>query len=705
MLGTLAFLALAGAGQPTSISQPPTLISPLLQTSPVGIADTLPDTLRVYQLMGLTVTAPRTGVPLRVNPSATSVVDARDLNALPRSIAVDEAVRLVPGLKVDNQADGARVHMSIRGQGILSEHGIRGIKILEDGLPLNDPSGFAADLYDIDWSDIARIEVLRGPGASLYGGGATAGVLNILTTEPPATDDLAIPMAEAHMGSHGFWKTTARNLGRSGDVGYSLTVSRAMGDGYREHTAFNATNVRAKADWEASDRLRVKPVVAYTAFFNQNAEGLNLAWLAENRRQANPDANTFNEFQKTHRFTGGFTGSYEVSASTSLDFNGYARATRYLEPVPSSVQHRTLFAPGGTVQLTSHASTGRVTHTLGGGADWQWQRIAEFRVPNLGLAREGSTLLSDETIHQSGLGVFLFDRFDLSRSWSGMVNLRYDRITNRLSDLLRAGGVNLSGKTNFDRATMRVGLAYSPSSTWSVYGNWGQGFLPPATEELANNPDAQGGFNRSLEPALSHGEELGVRGLAGRRLFYDVTLFHLETRGDFDRYRVPDRPLETFYRNGGNSRRFGAELYANANPIDPLWVRVAYTWSHFVYRSSTSFYGDIEGHRLPNSPDQQLFTDVSWRVLPNITLGAGTDTFSRWYVDAGNATSVDGYTLFNARVAWRVSLMGMSGEFSLQGRNLTSVKYIAFTEPDPDGNSYQPGPERELFAGLRISMR
>ena len=149
-------------------------------------------------------------------------MDRRNLHGMTRSVAVDEAVRMVPGVKVDNQADGERVHMSIRGQGILSERGLRGIKVLLDGIPLNDPSGFAADLYDVDWSDVDRVEVLRGPGASLYGGGSTAGVLNIVTTQPPAEGEPAVPIAEAHMGSHGFWKTTARDAGRTGDVGYSL---------------------------------------------------------------------------------------------------------------------------------------------------------------------------------------------------------------------------------------------------------------------------------------------------------------------------------------------------------------------------------------------------------------------------------------------------------------------------------------------------
>lgn len=47
---------------------------------------------------------------------------------------------------------------------------------------------------------------------------------------------------------------------------------------------------------------------------------------------------------------------------------------------------------------------------------------------------------------------------------------------------------------------------------------------------------------------------------------------------------------------------------------------------------------------------------------------------------------------------------GLDRELSVQGPNLTGVEYIAFTEPDPDGNSYQPGPERGLFAGVRVVL-
>ena len=129
------------------------------------------------------VSAPRMDIPLKENPAATTVVETALLKSMARTIAADEALKLVPGVKVDNQANGERVHLSIRGQGILTERGTRGVKTLVDGIPLNDPSGFVADFFDIDWATVRRIEVLRGPAAAFYGSGLSGGILNILTRD------------------------------------------------------------------------------------------------------------------------------------------------------------------------------------------------------------------------------------------------------------------------------------------------------------------------------------------------------------------------------------------------------------------------------------------------------------------------------------------------------------------------------------------
>jgi iron complex outermembrane receptor protein len=248
-----------------------------------------------------------------------------------------------------------------------------------------------------------------------------------------------------------------------------------------------------------------------------------------------------------------------------------------------------------------------------------------------------------------------------------------------------------------------VGITWAASPALSLYSNVGQGFLPPATEELAANPDQVGGFNRTLKAATSWGEEIGARGMLGRSVAFDLTLFHLGTDNDFDRYRVATRPLETFYRNAGSSRRFGLESAVSWAPVAPLLLQVGYTWSSFKYTNTASTYGDVRGHWLPNSPEHELAADGQYSVTRDLTLGLSAQLLSAWYVDPSNVAKVDGYALMHARIAYRLRLGGADVEVTGAVRNIFAKQYIAFTEPDPDGNSYQPAAEREVFIGLRFS--
>ncbi|MCX6601653.1 MAG: TonB-dependent receptor [bacterium] len=642
------------------------------------------------------VTASRMNLIVRENPAATTVVSERDLQRQPRTIAVDEAVRFVPGVRVDNQADGSRVHMSIRGQGILSERGLRGIKVILDGLPLNDPTGFASDLYDVDWAALERIEVLRGPAAALYGGGSTAGVLN-LTTQTGADKPVAAD-AQFTAGSHAFWKTFGQVRGSQDNVRYRVSASRMMGDGYRDHTAFWGNNLAAKFDWSPTNSVEISPVFLWTDYFNDNAEGLNKDQVRENPRQANPDAVPFNEYQLTQRVTQGVTGRIKLCTNQNVQFNAYARVTRFAESVPSAVQHRTLTSPGGTVQYNLHLGSGQLKNHLGCGLDYGRQTIAEYRLKNMGGANEDS-LLSNQRIIQNGVGAFLIDRLELTPQWNMLFSLRYDNIKNKLKDL-KADTLDLSGKVDFDQVTGRVGVAWSPEPRFSFYANWGQGFLPPATEELANNPHQQGGFNPDLESATSMGEEIGIRTFPCRTFSGDLAVFHLTTKNDFDRYRMPERPLETFYRNSGESRRLGVETHLTWQPVRPLSLEAAYTWSDFIYTKPDSLKDNV----LPNCPEHLLAADAEYRFPYGFSLGVTVERQSRWQVDSRNTASVQGFTVLSARAAYEWRLCGKSGELSVTGRNLTGEKYVAFSEPDPDGNSYQPGPTEEVFATLKIHI-
>ncbi len=685
----------ASPAQDPATQNPPAQMAPQQDkttqgsTDPAGYSD-------------IVVTAPRMGVPYSESPGATSVVGEDTLQAMPKGISAGEALAIVPGIKVDTQFDSEKVHISIRGQGILTEYGIRGIEVLLDGIPLNDPSGFAADLYDVDWSTVQRVEAIRGPSGSFYGGGSSAGVINIITKDGHSDANRA--NIDAEVGSNQFWKALGEFSGYTDDVDYRFSASRTMGNGSRDHSAFFGTNLYGKARFIVNPSFQLSAVIMGTSYFQENPEGLNAQQVAENPNQANPDSGRMNEYQLTRRLTAGLVGAARFGNNQDLSFTVYGRKTDYTESVPSTIQYRTIENPGAMAQYTFHSGAGPVKNHFSIGADAGWQSIDLTRNPNLGGGQPAPYLVADETIKQDGVGVYLMDRIEWGKGWAALFNYRYDNIHNELNDHLQLGGLNLSGSRSFSKPTGRVGLTWNPRPDFGVYATWGQGFMPPATEEIVANPIYQGGFNTTIQPATSTGEELGLRGTRGKWFSYEATAFYLHTVDDFERYRVPSRPLETFYGNAGDSRRYGLETAVGFYPADGLAIRASYTYNNFTYTqiSSKVFPTAVAGNTLPNSPQSLGFLDIEYKPTSNWVFGAGLDAQSLAYVDPTNVPYIGGYTLYHARVAYQWHSLKTRGEVMISGTNLGDKKYIAFTEPDPDGNSYQPGPGRQWFAGVRF---
>ena len=419
-----------------------------------------------------------------------------------------------------------------------------------------------------------------------------------------------------------------------------------------------------------------------------------------------------NEYQKTRRGTGGLTAEVELARSLDLVATAYFRNTAYAEAVPSTVIHRDFGTPGLSLQINYRSSWGRITNYLTVGADYAWQTIDELKYPNLGGAVEGPDAVADQTLTQTGAGVFVLDRLEFSRGWGIFASGRYDRVTNELADHLQAGGIDLSGNVAYKRSTGRVGVTWNPAADFGLYASWGTGFLPPGTEELVNNPYALGGYNAELVAATSTGEEVGARGKLDETLDYDVAVFYLATANDFGRYRIVDRPLETFYGNVGSTHRYGVEASVAWFPVRDLAVRAAYTYSHFKYVSVETLTGETyENTWLPNCPPHQLYVDAEYRLTRALTAGASLEYTGGWYIDGTNVIQPNGYgrtdpyTLAHVRLGYRFEAGGPPIDLFLSGRNIFNVLYYGFTEPDPDGNSYQPAPTAEWSLQLRLGWK
>jgi len=689
------------------------------------------DSTKMIKLQQVVVTANRLPILLKSNPGAISLVTHEILSTMPKAIAVEEALRLVPGVRIDNQHDGERVHVSIRGQGILTERGLRGIGVMIDGIPVNDPSGFAPDLYDVDWGTVKQIEVLRSPAAGLYGGGGAAGVLNISTNDggsKPIGGELS-----QTIGSNGFTKSLIQVDGSKEDIDYRISYSRTNGDGYRDHQAFWSNKLYEKINFHLTKKLSITQILSHTDYFQQNPEGLNRGQF-DNLLQANPDARPFNEYQKTNRTTIGFLGTYKISGIQDIQVSSFLRSWNYKETSNRCAEYRTYTVPGVSAQYNLHLGSGIVKNHISLGTDIKWQNINMYKLQSAGNPQrvesidetniETNLLLANQIISQSSFGAYALYKLEIGK-FNLLGSLRYDAMNNELADKMVA--LNLANTSkNFTKVSGRLGASYSFTNTVTAFVNWSQGFMPPSTEELAGNPIGYSGFNTHLVTAVSNSSEIGLRGFYKDKLFYEITGFTMNTENDFFRFKQTGRGnQEVFYGNAGNSKRNGIETFVSFRILNNLSLQVAYTYADYKYTSSVidPVYTDTAyvlttppaaGQWLPNSPKHQIYSEIVYSINKNFTVSLGTEYQSKWaiYTDAkaykGELDPTiyqnwqEGFNLYHARISYQWNIWGLKGECSLFARNFTGAKYMAFTEPDPDGNSYQPGPGREIFGTIKI---
>lgn len=467
------------------------------------------DTSKIFKLSEVIVTTNKTPVILKNNPNSVTLVTPEVLSIMPKTIGTEEALRLVPGVRIDNQHDGERVHISIRGQGILTERGVRGISVLLDGIPLNDPSGFVPDLYDVEWASVNKIEVLKGPAGSLYGGSSSGGVINIFTNtggNKPINGEVS-----EIVGSNGFFKTFLQLYGSKDDLDYRVSYSQTNGDGYRDHQAFWGNKLYEKISYHPTKELSLSQIFAHTDYFQQNPEGLNLEQF-DNLRQANPDALPFNEYQKTNRNTFGVNGKYMFNENHDIELISYLRAWNYKETSNKCAEYRNISNPGVNFQYNLHLGSGNLKNHISVGTEWKWQNILMYKLQSASDTTrkesidetniETKVLLANQIISQQSTGVFAIYKFEYN-NFLLIGNARYDILNNELTDKM-LGLDTAKTEKNFSHTSLRLSLSYDFDKYITAFANWSQGFTPPSTEELASNPIGYSGFNTHLIAATSN---------------------------------------------------------------------------------------------------------------------------------------------------------------------------------------------------------
>src|SRR4051812_35260350 len=117
-------------------------------------------------------------------PAAIDAIDARAIREDNPQVNLSESLNRVPGIVVQNRQNYAQdLQISSRGFGARSTFGVRGVRLIADGIPATMPDG-QGQAATFDLTTAERIEVLRGPFASMYGN-ASGGVVQLFTAAGP----------------------------------------------------------------------------------------------------------------------------------------------------------------------------------------------------------------------------------------------------------------------------------------------------------------------------------------------------------------------------------------------------------------------------------------------------------------------------------------------------------------------------------------
>lgn len=667
-------------------------------------ADPQPQELPALVISGSRYRAPAFDLPFSVDR-----VDPVE-RAQP-GINLSEQLLGVPGLAIQNRQNYAQEpQISSRGFGARSAFGVRGIKLLSDGIPASTPDGQGqTSSFDLDVLD--HMEVLRGPFASTYGSNS-GGVVQLFSRDgegPPRLSGGAI------LGAWGTQRERLTAEGGDGRAGFILNRSHFETDGYRDHSAasFDKTFGKLTLRPDADSKL----ALIYSDL-NQNdtQDPQGLTWDAYREDPRSVSANTllFNTRKTVDQRQGGL--NYErsfgdASWQTTL-YTGTRRVIQF-QSIPVAVQANPRHS-GGVIDFKRDyqgigsrwiqpfdTEMGRLTATAGIDYDQSTddrQGYENFVGDTLGVK---GALRRDERDDVTSVSPYLQLSWELG-DFKLLGGLRHNEVEFEVDDHYLANGDD-SGSVTYRKTTPSLGVTYALNPQLNIYASWARGFETPTLNELSySGPDASFGFD--LEPATSEQYELGIKTLLPGDGNLNVALFHIVTEDEL--VVASSVGGRTQFQNAAQTRRRGLEFNLE-QPLGRDWrVELAYTWLDARYTQDFISAGNLipSGRHMPGIAQHNLFTTLEWTPKPGISIGLEGQLRSSVEVeDSNQARAAPGYALANGYLRFEQKLRPWTFSQTLRVDNLFDRDYVgSVIIGESNGRFYEPGAGRNWYAGMNL---
>jgi len=650
-------------------------------------------------------------------PGSIDAVNRERIEASGPQINISESLGLIPGINVANRNNYAQdLQISIRGFGSRAPFGVRGVRLMVDGLPQSLPDG-QGQTSQFAASSTSRIEVLRGPLAALYGN-ASGGVIQAFTRDPSEKPEWTVT---GYAGSDELYRSSIQYSETRGDYGLVFDYGALSSEGFRQYSAAERHHINTKL---------VKKGEGSKTTFILNA--------LDQKKSEDPGSRTAAQFASAP-----YAANDDSASSSNLRFKA---GKKFVQTI-AGVVHESGNQNSGLLTLRAYLATrdldnpGRVNSYIlidrvqqGVGADFQRSVALAGLTGRLSLGAEVDHVKDDRKVRDntagvatgnlrrneenlaSNLGIYIRGDWILSNFLSVTTGLRLSQIKLEVKD--NHTDADGSGSRTYAGASPVIGLVRHLGPEQNLYVNLGQSFETPTLNEVLYAPNLSGGSNfdrfYGLDPARSTQLEAGWKFRGSQSGFLTASVFLTRTENDI----VPEflSASAASWQNVDTERK-GLELGGQW-----LWSRnlssaASFTVLEARYRESaiirgTSALAVNSGTKLPNIPSDRTQIELRYRStemakknVPVLQSTLELISVGEIYVRSNNATKTSRYNLANLSLNANKPLGHGFVTGYLRVDNLTDKLYAASTIGDQEaGRYYEPGAPRNWLLGLKYSI-
>jgi len=587
------------------------------------------------------------------------------------------------------------------------------IKSPSVGLYVDNIPYFEKSVFEFDFFDIERIEILRGPQGTLYGRNSMGGLINIITQSPVNYQGTHIKLSAANYGSY---KANAGHYMKlNKDFAFSLSGNYRHNDGFYNNEfsnnrvdELNSFGLRNRLIYNVPGKLTIENIAGieqskqggypYSIYNDslQTAEAINYNQNSSYNRLMFSDALNLKYSGKNWELTNTLSYQY-LDDIQNIDQDFTPDSLYFIE----QLQNQNMVAE----ELIIRSNGNKTLNWLFGGFGFiqLFQTDVEVDVYRSDL---WYVKTYDADVH--GLAFFHQSRYKITDNFSITAGIRYDHETSGLKykyNALRADRELPKTDTIYPDLKDHILLPkfafnYQFKNT-SIYASYTTGYKPGGFNSTFERPE-----HLMFKNEISHNYETGIKTSFFQNYIYtDIALFYTRLKNQ-QIYRTVPSGRGSYLDNAGVSENKGIEISLKSIPINGFEGLIAYGYAHskileYVKDTLTNYNNNftpyIPRHTLAVQITQTLLLrNLSFIDKLKMNVLYNQNGIRYWNLD--NTYKENRYGLLNAKI----SIIRKKVQFDIWGKNLLNTKYHAFLF-EALGNTYvQAG--RPVQVGLNVSV-